>query len=114
MRKTDKKIDNQIIQVLTEVCEHALKQIDGFEWLTHTVDYNRFPHSLEITLVFDTNANLANYLRCSQNTFLADQVVSALNKINIKLVKPKTQISYDTEEDCRQQHAGNWAKRLVH
>ena len=39
MRKTDKKIDNNLRIVLTEVCEIALKEVTGFQWLTHLVDY---------------------------------------------------------------------------
>ncbi|TRW48375.1 hypothetical protein FM042_09360 [Aliidiomarina halalkaliphila] len=52
MRKTDKKRDNQIIQALTEVCEASKFDVDGFVWLTHAVNYQRFPESLTITLAF--------------------------------------------------------------
>ena len=48
MRKTDKKIDKQIISALTEVCDSALKAFTGFEWLTHRVNYTNFPKSLKI------------------------------------------------------------------
>ena len=47
LRKTDKKIENQLILVLTAVCETALKEIDGFQWLTHLVEYTDFPNSPE-------------------------------------------------------------------
>ncbi len=34
MRKSDKKIENQIRDVLTDVCEDTLKSYDGFLWVT--------------------------------------------------------------------------------
>lgn len=55
MRKTDRKTENLIIRALTEACEIALERFDGFRWLTHFVDYQRFPASLTIVCVFDTN-----------------------------------------------------------
>jgi len=48
MRKTDKKLDNQLIKLLTEVCETALEDFSGFQWLTHIVDYSNFPKSLKV------------------------------------------------------------------
>ena len=51
MRKTDKKMDNQLRHVLTEVCEVALKDINGFQWLTHVVNYSNFPKSLQVVCV---------------------------------------------------------------
>ena len=54
MKKTDKKMDNHIRRVLTDVCETSLKDINGFAWLTHTVNYAQFPQSLKVICVFDT------------------------------------------------------------
>ena len=45
MRKTDKKLENTLIAALTEVCEAALEAFDGFQWLTHFVNYSHFPSS---------------------------------------------------------------------
>lgn len=53
MRKTDKKLERDIIRALTDVCEAAKTTHSGFEWLTHTVDYTKFPESLRVTLVFN-------------------------------------------------------------
>ena len=52
MRKSDKKIDNKVRQALTEVCDLALQHINGYQWITHTVNYQRFPDSLIITCMF--------------------------------------------------------------
>ena len=64
MRKTDKKIDKQLRETLTQVCDTALKDYCGFEWLTHTVNYSDFPSSLHITCVFDTNEHLDGFIAC--------------------------------------------------
>jgi len=53
MRKSDRKLEREIIRELTQVCEAAKFDHDGFIWLTHEVDYLRFPKSLKVTLVFD-------------------------------------------------------------
>jgi hypothetical protein len=52
MRKSDKKLENAIRLQLTEVCEFALENTQGFLWLTHTADFKRFPNSLEVRCVF--------------------------------------------------------------
>ena len=72
MRKIDKKIDNQLRAALTDVCETALKEIDGFLWLTHFVNYSNFPKSLKIVCIFDTDENLATFLsKDSKNALVA-------------------------------------------
>lgn len=112
MRKSDKKIDNQIIKALTDVCHSALEDIDGFEWLTHTVNFDQFPESLKIVCVFDSNIKLANYIKSSDNEHLTSLIEHSLNNIGIKLKNAKKQITLDSEEHCASQHAGNWHQRL--
>ncbi|WP_275978045.1 hypothetical protein [Idiomarina rhizosphaerae] len=43
MRKTDKKLEREIIRELTQMCEVAKFDHEGFIWLTHEVNYQRFP-----------------------------------------------------------------------
>lgn len=112
MRKSDKKIDNQIIKSLTEVCQSALEEIDGFEWLTHTVNFDNFPDSLKVVCVFDSNKKLASYLTSSDSKHLALLIADSLADIGIKLNSVKNQIALDSEENCTLYHAGNWHKRL--
>lgn len=111
MRKTDKKLDNQLRLVLTDVCETALKKINGFLWLTHLVNYSDFPQSLKIVCVFDTNERLADFMSSSR-TGLESLIQVKLAEINIHLKKRANQISYDTEESCDHEHHGNWSDRL--
>ena len=43
MRKSDKKINNNIRNILNQVCEQALIEVKNFVWLTHLVNYDKFP-----------------------------------------------------------------------
>ncbi|MFC3094229.1 Fis family transcriptional regulator [Alteromonas sediminis] len=113
MRKSDKKTDNAIRLSLTQVCELALKDIPGFRWLTHTVNYDHFPQSLCVICVFDTDEHLQEYLRSDNKQTLQSSIARALNDIGVSLKNPKKHILFDTEEDCNRQHQGNWRKRLT-
>ena len=112
MRKTDKKIDNQLRLVLTDVCETALKEIDGFLWLTHLVDYSLFPKSLKIVCVFDTDDRLANFMSRASRKDLESLIQLKLAEIGLNLKKMTAHISYDTEQNCEREHNGDWAERL--
>ncbi len=120
MRKTDKKIENQLRLVLTDVCEAALKKIDGFEWLTHLVEYSDFPNSLKVICIFDTNENLAVYLSKRASSYEAKSAEDDLKLlIQIKLLGMGVSIknidrhvTFDTEEDCAKEHNGKWQNRL--
>ena len=112
MRKSDKKLDNQIRSGLTDVCEAALKDLEGFQWLTHLVNFNNFPQSLKVICVFDTNDSLDNYLLSGKNDYIQSLIVSELQKLDISLKSVRNQILFDTEENCKSQHNGNWSKRL--
>ncbi|WP_206483677.1 Fis family transcriptional regulator [Thalassotalea sp. G2M2-11] len=112
MKKTAKKIDKQLRESLTQVCEYSLEQYNGFQWLTHTVNYANFPKSLKIICIFDTEQNLKALLQSNAQLELNKQIQAALFKINITLPNATSQISYDSEEKCQQTHNGNWASRL--
>jgi len=112
MRKTDKKIDNQLRLVLTDVCEIALKEINGFLWLTHLVNYSSFPKSLKMVCIFDTNESLTDFMSKDSNKDLEWLIQSQLAEIAVNLTKVTNHISYDTEENCAHQHNGKWADRL--
>ena len=111
MRKTDKKIDNALRKGLTVICDKALEDIEGFKWLTHVVDYNRFPSSLKIILVFDTQVQKHTFTTLQQQQ-IQDSVSALLRSLQINLRSVAEHILIDCEEDCANQHAGNWQKRL--
>lgn len=112
MRKSDKKIENKLRIALTEVCETALKSLNGFEWLTHVVNYSHFPKSLKIICVFDTKANLSRFMESNSYHELGFLIQKILFDIGINLESITSQISYDTEEDCKKSHNGKWVDRL--
>lgn len=112
MRKSDKKIDNQIRKDLTQVCDSALESIAGFKWLTHQIDYAHFPQSLVITCVFDTNQSLSTFLGSESKAAIEDAIASKMLALGVTRKQLNRCISYDSEEACNAQDEGNWARRL--
>ena len=103
MRKSDKKIENQLRITLTEVCETTLKEDIGFKWLTHTVDYQRFPDSLQITCMFDTPESLAGFLKSPNKPQLLALIRQQLSSVGIQLRKPEKQITFDVDDKGNRQ-----------
>ncbi|GAA3928601.1 Fis family transcriptional regulator [Litoribacillus peritrichatus] len=111
MRKTDKKIDNQIRKALTVVCEIALVEVEGFQWLTHLVNYDQFPKSLRVVCVFDTKASLQHALEAGRDHYLIELIQEELTALNLG-IKPENLVSFDSEEACKLEHDGKWQHRL--
>ncbi len=97
MRKTDKKIDNQIRTALNKVCHIGLSEIPGFSWLTHTVNYKDFPKSLIVTCVFESKSALEEALGKQYETDLNRLIVEQLNQISVE-IKSVKQIKFITEK----------------
>lgn len=112
MRKSDKKLDNEIRKALTRVCDNELKSYDGFEWLTHTVNYSSFPASLKVICVFDTNHQLTEFERSSSYHQVTKSITKSLTGLGIKLPAGDKYLVFDSEENCEIQHKGNWKARL--
>ena len=108
MRKTDKKMDKALVKVLTEVCDIALKDYDGFEWITHFVHYDHFPESLSVVCVFDTNEQLKRTEPSGIYTLINEKLLS----IGIKLNDIRRHVDFDTEENCAVENNGNWKERF--
>lgn len=112
MRKTDKTLENTIVKVLTQVCEQSLKEVKGFQWLTHLVNYKDFPRSLTIICVFDSQDLLDKLSNSSKQDYMVSLIVESLSASGIRLPNPQKQIKFDSEEACNNQHSGNWQRRL--
>ncbi|WP_428636362.1 Fis family transcriptional regulator [Shewanella sp.] len=121
MTKTDKKRDKALREQLTLMCVEAKECFAGFQWLTHQVDYGRFPSSLKVICVFDSKASLAEFKAAGQETqlkiMLADALsgLSGLNGISgLKLSSKQLDsvLQLDTEEACVNKGPGHRAKRL--
>ena len=110
MKKSDKKIDNTVRKALTEVCEAALIEVAGFKWLTHFVNHNDFPDSLSV--VCDTNLELANALAEHKDDVLCRLIKQALAGSNIHIADVQQRVSFDTEENCQNENAGKWQLRF--
>ncbi|WP_413282733.1 Fis family transcriptional regulator [Vibrio sp. MA40-2] len=106
MRKSDKKIENQIRDVLTEVCEETLKGYDGFLWVTHTVNFSSFPQSLKIVCVFETNQDRANFLVGEGPKYVSTTIQKAFNKVGVQLKNADKQICYDIQKNFKRDYQG--------
>lgn len=104
MRKSDKKVEKLIRDVLTEVCEDTLKGYDGFLWVTHTVKFSSFPQSLEIVCVFETNQDRENFLAGEGHQHVSTTIQTAFNKVGVQLKNVGKQISYDTQQKRERSH----------
>ena len=112
-KKQIKQTEKQIIASLTQVCHQAQVKVKGFEWLTHLVDYDNLTKSLIIVCIFDSQENLK---KAEDNQMLNQMnmwIVASLAKLNIRLHKPASQIRFDSEQACNEQHQGNWERRLT-
>lgn len=101
-------MDKALVKALTEVCDIALKDYDGFEWVTHSVNYNNFPESLSVVCVFDTNEQLERTDLGGIYTLINEKLLS----IGIKLNDIRRHVDFDTEENCAVENNGNWKERF--
>ena len=98
MTKSDKKTEKSIILALTNVCEIALETVEGFQWITHNVNYNDFPRSLSILCVFDNHESLLPAKVSEKHTHLKNQIQKELAAQNIHIHNINTVVRFDTEE----------------
>ena len=112
MRKTDKNLENTLIGALREVCEAALEEFHGFQWLTHFANYSYFPGSLTIVCIFDTNENLSKMYQKDKGDTFRDMIISKLKSVDIEVKDIRTHVNFDTEEDCKKENDGKWHERF--
>ncbi|TFY86588.1 hypothetical protein DYL59_21885 [Pseudomonas kairouanensis] len=104
------RIERNLVATLTEACETAKAEIPGFEWLTHTVNYDAFPASLRVIWVFDTQANKDHALASGQEARMRDLTALALTEADLSASAP---VYFDCEEACQLKHGGDWRLRLA-
>lgn len=88
----------QLIACLTQACETGKAEIVGFAWLTHLVDYHKFPSSLMVTWVFDTQANRDRALANGQGERVAELTAEAFSEAGISVSAVSAHLSFDSEE----------------
>jgi hypothetical protein len=106
------RIERRLITTLTNACETAKGEIKGFTWLTHTVDLGALAETLKVTWVFETLAD-KRLAQASAKVRVFELTAMALTGANID-VRPSDQtVRFDSEEECRSIHGGDWQKRLA-
>lgn len=111
--KTEKKLDNNLRLALTDVCELSLKDIAGFQWLTHQANYTNFPASLFITCVFNDQASIEQAEANGDVVQIRNRIQSRLLKIGVKFKSLNQQVAFDSEEACEKYNEGDWDQRLA-
>ena len=112
MKKTIKKLDDNVIKALTKACESGKESIAGFEWLTHSTNYDNFPGSLMVICVFANNQLLNDARQNEEHIYLRKLVHGNLLKAGILLKDARRHVHFDSEENCANEHDGDWKKRL--
>ena len=108
MRKTDKKTDKALREVLTKVCDIAQENYPGFQWITHFANYNNFPDSLSVVCIYDTNEQLKNTDVHGLSILINEKLLS----IDINIRDIRKHVKFDTEENCNNENNGKWNERF--
>jgi hypothetical protein len=96
--------ERKLVEVLTDVCEEAKKDKNGFVWLTH-IGHWRAP---EIVAVFQTESQREAAITAQWNMDFINSVNIALDSIKSKA----SAIRFDSEEKCKRLSGGNWERHL--
>lgn len=94
MRKSDKKIENKLRIALTDVCDFALDSIAGYQWISHTVNYDVFPGSLRITCAFASQQVIDDLKRSQQDLVLKKEIIKKLATAEIKISDANKQVKF--------------------
>jgi hypothetical protein len=111
-RRSQRELDQALVAALTEACETAKSEVEGFTWVTHEADYHNFPASLQVVWVFETQRHLARALESGQGKRLYDLTASALESAGVSLSVLAAHVRFDSEEACQMVNGGNWQSRL--
>jgi len=112
-KRDQARIERQLSSCLTEACEAAKAQIVGFSWLTHVVDYDCYPESLQITWIFATEAQKTDALAQGQDALMRTLTRAALDQAGIDMAKLVAPVRFDSEEACKRSDGGDWQRRLA-
>ena len=106
------RIERRLITTLTEACETAKGEIEGFTWLTHTADVNALSETLKVVWVFETLAD-KKLAQANAKPRIVELTSIALNEADIDLKLSDRNVCFDSEEECQRTHGGNWKNRLA-
>ncbi|WP_373423219.1 hypothetical protein [Ectopseudomonas alcaliphila] len=94
-------IERELIRTLTLACETAKSEIVGFQWLTHDVDYERFPQSLRVTWMFDNEANRARALASADKARMLALTQAAFDEVGISVSSIAEHVAFSVERQTR-------------
>ena len=97
MKKTDKKREKSIVQGLTRVCEITKNEVGGFEWLTHTIDYDDFPNSLMVHCIFTSDESIRQVIDSGQDEAIFKLICDELVLIDINFKDISNRVTFDTK-----------------
>ncbi|MDD2059231.1 hypothetical protein NPS58_17565 [Pseudomonas putida] len=106
------RIERRLIATLTEACETAKDEIEGFTWLTHTADLNALTETLKVIWVFETLAD-RKLAQIHAKARIVELTTTALKEANISLNLSDRYVRFDSEEECQRSHGGDWKHRLA-
>ncbi|QFU02362.1 hypothetical protein FIU83_12010 [Halomonas sp. THAF5a] len=112
-KKASRQTERRLTKALTDACETAKPLLPGFTWLTHLVDYRRFPESLRVVWVFETQATLARALKGDGRRRMRELTEAALFEADVEVADIDAHLDADCEEECRRMHGGDWERRLA-
>lgn len=94
MKKTHKKIENNLSKALTKACEGIKDEVEGLNWLTHTVNYDAVERTLMISCYFESADVIDQLLTSKQDNKIRAVIKNALASINITSFNEAKQIIY--------------------
>ncbi|MDP2242521.1 hypothetical protein [Pseudomonas sp.] len=112
-KREQSRIERTLAATLTDACEAAKAEIVGFEWLTHDVDYQRFPSSLRVIWVFASQAEQDAAIAKGQDRLMQALTAAALQAAEVALETPAAHVHFDNEQSCQRVDGGNWQQRLA-
>jgi hypothetical protein len=112
-KREQSRIEKTLAATLTDACEAAKAEIVGFQWLTHDVDYQRFPASLRVIWVFASQAEQDAAIARGQERLMQELTAAALHAASIQLDAPAAHVHLDNEQQCLRVDGGNWQQRLA-
>ncbi|WP_341304152.1 hypothetical protein [Pseudomonas sp. TMP25] len=107
------RIERTLAAALTDACEAGKVEIVGFQWLTHDVDYQRFPESLRVIWIFAGQAEQDAAIAKGQDRLMQTLTAGALEAVAIQLETLPTHVHFDNEQQCLRVDGGNWQQRLT-
>lgn len=112
-KREQSRIERTLAATLTEACEAGKAAIVGFQWLTHDVDYQRFPASLRVIWIFASQAEQDAAIARGQQGLIQNLTAAALQAAAIQLDTPAVHVHLDNEQQCLRVDGGNWQQRLA-